>query len=174
MKKAKENKEKLWLPVDSLLVCLAAIVVLITGMTASNYTTTSEAQDAAQVAVFKVTENITGAAGAGQQAVLNLSGIAPGVSKTFEFVIENESDVAVNCLVKLVTTENLPVTYTISAGGASKTMNSGENVEMPSFRPHADPVTYTITATWQTGKNELKYADMTDAVKVYVTTDQID
>ncbi len=156
--------------IAAVFLCLTLITThLLSGLYA-RYSTSASGSDGARVASFQVTESGV------QTATISLDDMHPGSGKTYTFKVTNSSEVAVACLVSVTTTGNLPLTFSVAGpDGTAHDLKPGTPVAMAAIS-HGQTVEaqYTLTVTWPAGQNDAKYAGLLDAVKLFVTAQQVD
>lgn len=108
-----------------------------------------------------------------------LAGLKPGGSKTVSFTVTNEkdgavSDVAQDYTIEVLTTGNLPLTYTLTgtapSAGALADAGSEANKWTGGALPAGTAAThaYTLKVQWPEGAKDAAYAQEIDAVSLHI------
>lgn len=163
----KYNKNHISLRIAAILFILTMFSFCINSGLYASYSTNSDTQDSARIAVFSVKpdESYTTAA-------IEFSEMAPGETIDYYFTVSSDSDVSLKCFVSLSTTENLPLSFTINDNIALD--SNGESVEAVTLSPHQSGVTLKLTASWPSGENNIAYLSEIDAVRLTFTSVQVD
>lgn len=140
---------------------LLAVLALTLPMTLSKFESTASGSDTAAIAKFEVGMDYgTQNGDTLQSKTLNLTGLKPGDTRTFDVVLTNNSDVKVTYSISCRTADNLPLTISCEDTG---TLGFDDDKTK----------TVTVTVTWPSDKNTPNLADMVDYLRVTVNFDQI-
>ena len=155
------------------------VVLLISTVTLSRYLTTVSGSGSADVASMVLN---------GTEVAIDVSGICPGDSRTLLFSVSNDesgdiSDVIQSYTITLETTDNIPLTFSLSSGDAAGTdhaltpaLTSENNIHVwtGGALPHTTGTVhnYTLTVAWPSGESDPKYAKEVDAVRLTVDSVQ--
>lgn len=167
----------------TLAVLLAAVLLTFhaVGGAMARYTTAGAGNDGARVALFGHNETIT---------FDNWSStLKPGSSGSVKLNVSNNrngkvSEVAQSYSIQIVTSGNLPLSYTLkdASGKTVGTFNEGSSATSETFSS-SDMVfeaavsgahTYTLEYSWPAGKNDPKLANIPDFLQVNINVTQID
>jgi len=159
--------------VGILLACLTLVSIHMTSGLYARYTTSASGQDSARVARFEVTETleVKKADGTTEDTFVVGDVLRPGVSTTYTFTVQNNSEVAVS-----LTVQNTK--YTIgNEGKVSDTrydelpiLVSGEAVVLqPGEEREVE-----FKLTWDPAKTDPSYGYMIDMVELTVIVQQVD
>ena len=169
------------------LVALLAAVLLTShavGGVLARYTTAGASGDEARVAVFGHSESVTFTDWSAT--------IKPGSTQTLALTVSNArsatvSEVAQTYDIELVTSGNLPLTYTVtraSDGATIGTFTEGSGATNQTFSVTDGSMSfqagtkrtdaYTVTASWPAGSNASKLANIPDFLQVNINVRQID
>lgn len=169
------------------LVFAVVVTALISTTTLSRYMTTITGHATATVA--SVDMNV--AESAARMMSFDISGLKPGGQMTYTFNICNfsgnkASEVTMDYLIRILSTGNLPLSFSLEAAGADTEdskmagalqMSSGESgwITASAGRlPHSVKTThmYTLTVTWPSEANDAKYANEIDSITIHVDAQQ--
>lgn len=139
---------------------LLAVLALTLPMTVSKFESTASGSDTAVVAKFEVNMDYGTKSGENLQSqTLDLTGFKPGDARIFYVQVTNASDVNVKYTVSYETAGNLPldISYDQATGNL----------------PFDDTAEVMVTVTWPSEKNDSKYAEEVDYLRVVVNFEQI-
>ena len=164
-----EKKNKMRLPISAYLTYLLVATLLFTGVNFSKFATTSSGEDSARVAKFAVTENSV------ETEKIVFSDLIPGDTKTWEFTVSFDCEVAAQCKMLLTSTGNLPLQYILTHDGKMQEVNLSDLLEIYQVAAgYNGTQTFTLTATWDEDDNNIEYMGMADAITLSIITEQID
>ncbi len=161
MKQWKVNSA-LW--IAAVCFCLVMATCFGTAGMFARYSVSDSAGDSAQVAEFSVS------VGNVYEVEVPFFDMYPGSSKEWEFSIVSSSEVSVACDVRVTTTGNLPLTFTVD--GCDVT---GQGATVGTLAPGADQkITCKLCAVWPESENDAAYAGEVDAIKLMIVARQVD
>lgn len=164
-----ERQKKRRIPLSVYLGYLLIITLVVTGVTFSGYVTRTTGEDSARVAKFVVTANSV------ETQEIVFSDLIPGDTQTWEFTVDFDCEVAAQCKMLLTSTDNLPLKYTLTHDGETEDVTLSVLLDIYQVAAgYNGTQTFTLTATWDKDDNDIKYMGMADAVKLSITTEQID
>lgn len=144
---------------------LLACNILAVGVTLAGFVTSTEDGAVSGAASFNVS------AGTTNTSTILFSDMFPGDSKNWNFSITNDSEVSVRIVMKVESTKNLPLNY--SVGGTS--LPIGKATQIYVFAPgSSNTVDFSLTASWPQSQNNVKYLYEADAVTITITAEQVD
>lgn len=165
------------------LFCGLLIVVLFSTVTLSKYMTQVTGSSSAAVAGVSLEIN-------NSTTPIDISNLSPGTSTSYTFSVVNfkdnqVSDVTLDYTVRVSTTGNLPITYTLapaddeaSTENLVTTTNTNEGTGSQTWTggvlAGGEKVThsYKLTATWAVGEYDISYMNEIDAVEIVVDATQ--
>ena len=148
----KEKKFDFHIFVMRLAAVLLSLVMLTTGMVSgryARYVTSATGSDSARVAKFTVTQQ----------------------SHTVNIAIAHDAEVAVNNIIEVSSTNNLPLQFSVSDGSSQQVLG---NPASEYFAPGIHTKEYTVTISWPDTTNAQAYIGMVDLLTIKVTTQQVD
>lgn len=169
------------------LVFAVVVTALVSTTTLSRYMTTITGHATATVASvdMNVAENEA------RTMSFDITGLKPGGQMTYTFNICNfsrnkASEVALDYLIHVTSTGNLPLTFALESTAANPEgskmagaleLPSGTTVwttASPGYLPHSVNTThtYTLTVSWPTSANDAKYANEIDSITINVDAQQ--
>ena len=154
-----------------ILICLAylALVIFAVAPTAySKFTSSGSGQDSAVVAKFDVDVGVFD--GDTPVLTLDLSGVSPGYTKSYKFIIHNNSEVTVRSTFSVDTLGELPLEFTAQIGSAAPTDANGYDLTLAG----GDSTEVIMTVTWPSDANDPIYAGLIDLVNLSLVTEQVD
>lgn len=98
--------------------------------------------------------------------------ISPGKNQSYTIEVVLNSEVAVRCLVRLSSTCNLPLAYSIN--GVNLEPNDATAKTVVEIEPNKGSVELKLIASWPLSANDLSYLGEIDAVQITITVEQID
>ncbi len=142
-----------------------ALPIFISNDAYGRYFTKVNSTDQARVALFKVED--TGI----YNKTIALNDVYPGCApQTHTFTIKNSSEVAIKCSININATTNLPLEYKVNG----TTIIPGTPYVTENFQPNETSTrTFTLTISWKDGYNDIKYAEMIDAIQIVVVSEQV-
>lgn len=153
---ARSSRPNWILRIAGVLLCLTLLSVHLTSGMMARYSTTVSGSDSARVAKFELKE--TGSFS--QDLYLEYQ---PGMNKTYTIVLENHSEVTVDCTVTVKRlSDNMPLTVTFDTVNVQLDPNDTTGK------------TYTLTLTWPSEDNDARYSYEVDAIRVTVDAVQVD
>ncbi len=178
MKTQRKKHSRLWV----YLLYLGLVTSLILSVTLARYASTAGGTGTATVAAMAGGGEILVQ---GQNIEMPLEGLLPGGEKTLEFQVVNYtgdaiSEVAMEYDIKVETTGNLPLTFTLTTTETANGINAGTILAdgtpltggLFPLTEEKQAHTYALTATWPPDKKDARYADEIDLVTVTVTARQ--
>ena len=167
-------------------VLLAAVLLTshAVGGVLARYATASDSADEARVALFGHSESVTFDGWS--------SSLVPGGTQTLALSVSNArgsqaSEVSQAYDIELVTSGNLPLTYTVTRASdgavigtfteSSSATNQTFSVADGSMSFQAEDARtdeYTVTASWPAGSNKAALANIPDFLQVNINVHQID
>lgn len=179
MKKLKDKR------IIKYLAYLAVVSMILTSGTMAKFTADETATGTASIALF--------ASGTSYETDLAVGGnIFPGSSREISFTVENynedgeESDIAIQYDIEVLTTNNLPLEFNLSGTGASggevdrlvgafsKTALTASGGILPVGAEERKTHSYTLTIEWPETETDDRYSDEIDMITIKVTTAQAD
>lgn len=157
MKKS-NKKTPIIFHVGIVVLCLFLVTTYMTGGLYARYSSSASGEDGARVARFEIDTSLKT-----DNAVIDLSGLKPGETKTIALSVENKSEVSVEYFFTVETLKNLPLEITFSGGGSGNLLVNGTKT-----------AEHTLTVTWPEEKNDVAYAYELDVVIVLLECHQID
>lgn len=153
------------------LLCLTLLSAYPATGVLARYSTTGQSSDHARVARFSVN-------GSGELLTKTIEAdLVPGGSQDVPLIIENNSEVAVECTVQVTNvTTNLPLTFSMkkdSVSDAYQDISAFKGQQLPGS--HTD--NYTLRIEWpksDDGAADLERIGMVDYITVTITVAQID
>lgn len=156
---AKSSRPNWILRIAGVLLCLTLLSTHFTSGMMARYSTTVSGSDSARVAKFEVRQTGT------FTQDLYLEDYYPGVTKTYTIVMENHSEVTVDCtLTVLRLSENMPVEVTVSPAAGTVRLAPNDKTGQ----------TYNITLSWPAGISDAAYSGEVDAIRIRVDAVQVD
>ena len=142
------------------LVYLLIVTFLLSGVSFSQYATTTSGEESARVAAFDVSQT-------GSFSALFQLQVMPGFRETYEIVLTNKSEVTVD--------------YTLSAEQLADNIplqirfldESGLTVSDSFSAGSSESRTYTLEVVWDASKNNAAYSYEVDAIRVVLTATQV-
>ena len=151
--------------IAGILLCLVLVSFHFTSGLYARYTTRGEGEDSARVAKFTVDVN----SNLLQQEQLVTLDIVPG-EKQYKIEIVNNSEVAVECVVKIVNiTKNIPMTFAFDGS----TVNS-EGVAVSHTLSSNTTEYVDFSVCWTANEDALNYIGMVDLVSIELSVQQVD
>ncbi|MCD2493252.1 hypothetical protein LQE92_11540 [Lacrimispora sp. NSJ-141] len=160
------------------LMMMTASVFLVTAVTYSRFYSTAEGDAVAEIAASEL---------GSIPIAIDVSGINPGATKTYQFKVVNAKDSQVSQVtqgysISVKTTDNLPLTFTLSGGssnpaGSGKLVNEGKIVMTGGsgtaeggILPHTTETShmYTLEVQWPKSETSTEYADEIDMITLQV------
>ncbi len=162
-------------------VILIVLIVLIISLFGVGFTMARHLESVSKtgtVSIAKYSLNETGA--------LDLGMIAPGETLTYNFQVSNVedgkiADVAQEYTIQVITTGNLPLTYTLTGTNVSGIGTLASNMDSTTLItsvkgsfPHTNEVThsYSLKITWPSDKTESEYLNEVDQVSLSIVATQ--
>ncbi len=164
------HRKKRRIPLSVYLSYLLIVTLVATGVTFSAYVTRISGADSARVAKFLVTVDSV------QQETIKFLDLIPGDVRQWEFDVDFDSEVAAQCKIMLSSTQNLPLTYTLTHGDSTQNVELGEWMDVYEVVAggHNETQEFVLTVTWPANENATELMGMADAVTLYIKTEQID
>lgn len=155
---ARSSRPNWILRIAGVLLCLTLLSVHLTSGMMARYSTTVSGSDSARVAKFDLREAGTFS----QDLPLEYK---PGMSESYTIVLENHSEVTVDCTVTVKQlSNNMPITVTITPTPGTVQLAPNDTTGK----------TYTLTLTWPAEYNDARYSYEVDAIRVIVDAVQVD
>ena len=118
---------------------LLACNILAVGVTLAGFVTSTEDGAVSGAASFNVS------AGTTNTSTIVFSDMFPGDTQNWNFSITNDSEVAVRIMLKVESTKNLPLNYSVG----STSVSIGKATQIYSFAPGAtETVNFSLKASW--------------------------
>lgn len=176
-----ERIEKIIVYMTAVLLCMTLVSLWMISNLYARYSTTTEGEDSARVAVF----------GHGETITLNneMTDWVPGDATSYNLTVSNKkgaeiSEVSVRYNVEIVTAGNLPLVYTLKDAEGNAI---GEYTESADISEHvfdnnsmvfesnkADEQKYTLDVTWPGEKKDEALNGVPDFIQVNINVEQID
>ena len=154
---------------------LLSLVLITTGMVSgryARYVTSASGSDSARVAKFMVTQqSITRGETEDLTKTIPMTLILPGESHTVNIAIAHDAEVAVNNIIEVSSTSNLPLQFSVSDRSSQQVLG---NPASEYFAPGMHTKEYTVTISWPDTTNAQAYIGMVDLLTIKVTTQQVD
>ena len=162
---ASEGKMNIPMVAAVVLFCLTLISIAMMSGFYAKYLTTGGNEDEARVAKFEVTSSAT------RFSDELYIGSLPGDVAKREIEVENNSEVAVNYIIRIENvTDNIPLKFVVV--GEDETPTAEVYTFTGAIAPNQN-AEYTMKITWD-NENAHHYIGMVDLVKVTLTAEQID
>ena len=154
---------------------LLSLVLITTSMVSgryARYVTSATGSDSARVAKFMVTQqSITRGETEDLTKTIPMPLILPGESHTVNIAIAHDAEVAVNNIIEVSSTNNLPLQFSVSDRSSQQVLG---NPASEYFAPGKHTKEYTVTISWPDTTNAQAYIGMVDLLTIKVTTQQVD
>lgn len=171
----KKRKFDFHIFVMRLAAVLLSLVMLTTGVVSgryARYVTSATGSDSARVAKFTVTQqSITRGETEDLTETIPMPLILPGESHTVNIAIAHDAEVAVNNIIEVSSTNNLPLQFSVSDRSSQQVLG---NPASEYFAPGIHTKEYTVTISWPDTTNAQAYIGMVDLLTIKVTTQQVD
>lgn len=162
---ANKTSQKLNIPmlVACVLLCLTMLSLHLTAGLYARYTTSGQAEDAARVAAFKVTES---------DSILEetINFVASPSQNNYTVTVENQGETAIRYTI---TAENLygnlPLQFSFDGGSTYTTGSASLSLDMAAD----SSATLTLSVLWEQ-EGATAYIGMTDMIRISVEAVQID
>lgn len=154
---AKSSRPNWILRIAGVLLCLTLLSTHFTSGMMARYSTTVSGSDSARVAKFEVKQTGT------FTKDLYLEDYYPGFSQQYTIVLENRSEVAVQCKVTVEKlSDNMPIQISFTPVNEQLAPNDTQGN------------TYNLTISWPSGASDAAYSYEVDAIRIRVDAVQVD
>ncbi len=158
-------------------IILCILIILIIGLFSASFTLARYTGSITQTGTVSVAQYSLG-----QTGTIDLGMIAPGETLTYNFAVSNKengkiAEVAQYYNIKITTTNNLPLTYTLSGTNTTNTGSLAGDVNQTTLTtstsgifPHTEEAihSYTLSITWPVEKTESIYLNEVDQVSLSI------